>query len=67
MTTRENSCIGGSAPMLERVSGFTAYGEIDSIAAVLNGTCIFVLDRCGQGDALEEAIIEAQLRGFAEA
>src|SRR5882672_3664475 len=53
--------------MLELLSGAGERGEIESIAAVLNGTCNFVLDRCAQGDALEDAVAEAQRCGFAEA
>jgi homoserine dehydrogenase len=66
-TLRYAAAVGGSAPMLERVSDISAHGEIDSIAAVLNGTCNFVLDRCGEGNALEEVVTEAQRCGFAEA
>jgi homoserine dehydrogenase len=61
------AAVGGSTPMLERVNGVRARGEIESITAVLNGTCNFVLDRCAEGKALEDAVAEAQRCGFAEA
>jgi len=40
--------------------------SIASIAAVLNGTCNFVLDACAAGASLEDAVHEAQREGFAE-
>jgi homoserine dehydrogenase len=66
-TLRYAAAVGGSTPMLELVSGAGERSEIESIAAVLNGTCNFVLDRCADGDALTIAVAEAQRRGFAEA
>ena len=54
--------------MLEVVSRAGDRGEIESIAAVLNGTCNFVLDRCAEKlTRLKIAVAEAQSRGFAEA
>jgi homoserine dehydrogenase len=64
---RYAAAAGGSTPMLEAVSGARERGEIESIAAVLNGTCNFVLDRCAEGDVLEDAVAEARRCGFAEA
>jgi homoserine dehydrogenase len=64
---RYAAAVGGSAPMLEFVDGTTARGRIESIVAVLNGTCNFVLDRCAEGKTLEDAVAEAQRCGFAEA
>jgi homoserine dehydrogenase len=64
---RYAAAVGGSTPMLELLSGAGERGEVDSIAAVLNGTCNFVLDRCAEGAALEDAVAEAQHCGFAEA
>lgn len=66
-TLRYAAAVGGSTPILELVSGGRERGELESIVAVLNGTCNFVLDRCAQGDALERAVAEAQLCGYAEA
>jgi len=59
-----SGAIGGSAPMLEHCRQHA--GNIQSIAAVLNGTCNFVLDACARGATLTEAIAEAQRLGFAE-
>ena len=53
--------------MIEAAERIVAAGSIASIAGVLNGTCNFVLDRCGRGEALQEALAEARRAGFAEA
>ena len=50
--------------MLEAVTN--ARGKIEILAAVLNGTCNFLLDRCASGDSFASAIREAQRLGFAE-
>lgn len=63
---RYAAAVGGSVPMLEWMSSNTARGAIESIEAVLSGTCNFVLDYCAEGKTLEEAVAEAQRRGFAE-
>jgi homoserine dehydrogenase len=60
-----SAAVGGAAPMIEAVER-TADRGIESIAAVLNGTCNFILDRIGRGVSLSEAIEEAQRAGFAE-
>jgi homoserine dehydrogenase len=65
-TLSYSAAVGGSAPMIEAVDRCAAHAPIASIAAVLNGTCNFVLDRCAQGATLEEALDEARQAGFAE-
>jgi homoserine dehydrogenase len=62
-----SAAVGGATPMIEGVDRYAARGPIVSMAAVVNGTCNFVLDRCGQGATLEEAVAEATREGFAEA
>jgi len=64
---RYSAAVGGSAPMIAAVRRLTASGEITSIVAILSGTCNFVLDRCAQGVPLDEAVHDAQERGYAEA
>jgi homoserine dehydrogenase len=61
-----SAAVGGAAPMIETVDRCTSRGPIVSMAAVLNGTCNLVLDRCGRGVSLQEAVAEARLQGFAE-
>jgi homoserine dehydrogenase len=63
---RYSAAVGGSAPMIETVRRLASTGGIASLTAILSGTCNFVLDECGRGVALEEAVREAQARGFAE-
>ena len=62
-----SAAVGSATPMIEGVDRCAAGGPIISMAAVLSGTCNFVLDRCGEGATLEEAAAEATREGFAEA
>lgn len=63
---RYSACVGGAAPVVERVRTLAAQGPIRSIAGVVNGTSNFVLDRLEAGDDLDTAVKEAQRMGFAE-
>lgn len=63
---RFSAAVGGSVPMIEALTLDVQRG-VSSIAGVLNGTCNYVLDRCGDGLSLEDAVREAQHCGFAEA
>lgn len=62
-----SAAVGGSAPMLETVDPLRLKGEIESIEAVLNGTCNFLLDACASGTTLADAVSQAQRLGFSEA
>lgn len=53
--------------MIETVRRLAANGEITSLTAILSGTCSYVLERCGAGVRLLDALREAQTRGYAEA
>ena len=64
---RYSAAVGGSAPMIETVRRLAASAAIASLNGILNGTCNFVLEQCQQGLNLQEAVREAQRRGFAEA
>jgi homoserine dehydrogenase len=64
---RYSAAVGGATPMIETVDRVQAEDAITSIAAVLNGTCNFILDACADGATLAAAIAEAKLEGFAEA
>jgi hypothetical protein len=46
---QQQAAVGGEVPMIETVERCAARGTITSIAGVLNGTCNFVLERCGEG------------------
>jgi homoserine dehydrogenase len=63
---RYSAAVGGSAPMIEAVGRMAQCGGIVSLAAVLNGTCNFVLEQCERGVPLDEAVRDARQRGFAE-
>ena len=41
--------------------------EVESLAGIVNGTCNFVMTRLEQELSFDEAVAEAQARGFAEA
>lgn len=62
---RYSAAVGGSTPVLERVARLARRG-IRSVRAVLNGTTNFVLGRVAAGVPFEEAVRQAQSRGFAE-
>ncbi len=62
-----SAAVGASVPMIEAVRRLAHRGEIRSLEGILNGTCNYLLDCCTTGRSLEEAIQEAQAKGFAEA
>jgi homoserine dehydrogenase len=64
---RYSAAVGGSAPMVETVKRAAAQGSIIRLRGVLNGTCNYVLDRIAHGVSFEDAVVEAQAQGFAEA
>jgi homoserine dehydrogenase len=66
-TLSYSAAVGGATPMIETVDRYASQGSIAALAAVLNGTCNFVLDRCGRDVTLKEALSEASREGFAEA
>jgi homoserine dehydrogenase len=66
-TLSYSAAVGGAAPMLETVESAKTNGSIVALTGVLNGTCNFILNRCGEGETLGQAISEAQRAGFAEA
>jgi homoserine dehydrogenase len=64
---RYSAAVGGAVPALEAVRALADDGRIVSLSGVLNGTCNFILDRIAAGSSWEQAVAEAQARGFAEA
>jgi homoserine dehydrogenase len=59
-----SAAVGGSAPVLERLSDF---GDgLRSVRGVLNGTVNFVLERVCAGAHLDEAVAHARALGLAE-
>jgi homoserine dehydrogenase len=65
---RFEAAVGGGLPVVGLLSGSLRGDRISSISAVLNGTSNFIIDRMAlRGSTFEEAVAEAQRRGFAEA
>jgi homoserine dehydrogenase len=62
-----SAAVGGVLPAVETVQQIAAGPGVRSIEGVLNGTSNFVLQQIAQGFSLDEAILEAQQLGFAEA
>ncbi len=63
---RYSAAVGGAVPALEAVCAIADDHEIFSLSGVLNGTCNYILDRIGAGCSWDQAVAEAQERGFAE-
>jgi homoserine dehydrogenase len=64
---RFSAAVGGSVPVLEVLGRLAANEGIESVRAIINGTCNFVLDEIERGATFPDAIALAQHRGFAEA
>jgi cystathionine beta-lyase len=62
-----SAAVGGALPAIEAVHRLREHHSITSIEGVLNGTSNFILDRLGAGAAYDDALLEAQAAGFAEA
>ncbi len=62
------AAVAGAVPVLRGLQDGLAGDRITRLAGVVNGTCNFVLGRmAGAGVSLDDAVGEAQARGFAEA
>ncbi len=65
---RFEAAVAGAVPVIRGLQDGLAGDRVTHIAGVVNGTCNFVLGRMTDaGISLEEAVREAQARGFAEA
>lgn len=62
-----SGAVGGSAPMIETLDRALEQGAVIRLRGVLNGTCNYVVDRIVEGMSFEDAVVEAQELGFAEA
>jgi len=59
---------GGGIPIVQAIGFALAANQIQSLAAILNGTCNFILTKMtGAGMPYDEALSQAQRLGFAEA
>jgi homoserine dehydrogenase len=60
-----SAAVGGALPALETLA--TLQEPVREVRGIINGTCGVVLDAWSEGRSREEAIANAQARGFAEA
>ena len=60
-----SAAVGGALPALETLA--TVREPVREVRGIINGTCGVVLDAWSEGCSREEAIANAQARGFAEA
>lgn len=60
--------VGGGIPVIRPIKKLLEVNRITEICGILNGTTNFILDRMEQsGLSFEEALKEAQIKGYAEA
>ncbi len=59
---------GGGIPIVQAIGFALAANQVQSLAAILNGTCNFIMTKMtGEGLPYGDALVEAQRLGFAEA
>ncbi|MDR3425111.1 MAG: homoserine dehydrogenase [Alphaproteobacteria bacterium] len=62
------AAVAGEIPVIKTLREASAGDRITSVQGILNGTCNYILTRIGEdGLTFEEALKEAQNKGFAEA
>ena len=60
--------VGGGIPIVQALGFALAANQVQSLAAIVNGTCNFILTRMtSEGLSYEEALRQAQELGYAEA
>jgi homoserine dehydrogenase len=65
---RFEAAVGGAVPVIRGLQDGLAGDRVTRIAGVVNGTCNYVLGRMtDEGLSFDDAVREAQARGFAEA
>lgn len=59
--------VAGSIPIIQTLENFYTLDKIQSISAIVNGTCNFILTKLHEGGtSFEQILAEAQKEGFAE-
>jgi homoserine dehydrogenase len=58
--------VAGGIPILQALDAGFAANRIESVYGILNGTTNYILSRLEEGRGFDEALKEAQLKGFAE-
>ncbi|MBI2136432.1 hypothetical protein HYU06_05150, partial [Candidatus Woesearchaeota archaeon] len=64
---RYEAAVCGGIPIIRTLEEYFAHDEIMKISGIINGTSNYILTQMHQGKTLEEALHEAQSKGFAEA
>lgn len=65
---RYEAAVAGGVPVVRGLRDGLAHAEVRSITGVLNGTCNFILSQMDEtGASFDDALLDAQKRGFAEA
>ncbi|QTA83346.1 Homoserine dehydrogenase [Desulfonema limicola] len=60
--------VGGCMPIIKSVRESLAGNKINSMTGILNGTCNYILSKItDDGSSFEDALAQAQAKGFAEA
>lgn len=62
-----DAAVGGAIPVIKVLRNGVQLHKVTKIEAVLNGTCNFILDEMAKGQSYEDALVQAQAAGFAEA
>ena len=66
VSLRYSAAAGGALPAFESISRARRIAPLHAISGVLNGTTNFVLDQLANGSDLNDAVVAAQKRGYAE-
>lgn len=61
------AAVAGSIPIIRNLEEYYNTDSIKSVQGILNGTCNYILSKCNKGMTYQEALREAQEKGFAEA
>lgn len=68
VSMRFEASVGGGIPIIASLTKSLAANEIEEIVGIINGTTNYILTRMDQeGMSFEDALAEAQAKGFAEA
>jgi homoserine dehydrogenase len=62
-----SASVGGGTPMIETVEHLAVAGEIVRLRGLLNATTTYILSAMGAGRSYDDALVEAQEAGYAEA
>ena len=67
-TVAFEASVGGGIPIVQAIGGSLAANQIQSLAAIVNGTCNFILTQMtSEGLSYDDALKQAQQLGYAEA